>query len=488
MGIRLLHLEETIDDPHAWRQCDTANYVWDFYKNGIDFNQPAVCWMGGYKTLILEFPLPEAAIALLYKVFGPYHLVGRIFFLASFLFSAFYFRKVMELKFTSQVSKMATLIYMMLPLSIYYSRALHIDFFALGFSMAMLYHLYVGITLRSNLHLWLGCIFTTVALLVKAPYILVFGILIFPIALRKYNFKYCLKHFYLFAIPLIAFVLWTRFSNTTNAMAPDWEFIPGYRKFDQNSHWYYGSLHQRMVGNNWVIILRRIYEECIGGPVGLVLFIPGVIAIARSEYWKPILISLIGLMIYVAVFFNLNLQHNYYQIPFLCLAAIVLTFGAYSIANLFKTQANKVAIALLLTHAYFNFGYSERNYFIFPVDQVEIAFHIGAHTEENELVLVSYGGLSVHCPIILYRAHRNGWSIPNAFFDQKIAYKLNQEEKCRYLAYISGSELTGPLKGYIDFFLGENIAISNGQTLYLRDLNTKANGQPYIPSDYQNKK
>lgn len=41
LGPRLGHLRGPIDDPHSWRQCDTANYAWAFYKDGSDLFRPS---------------------------------------------------------------------------------------------------------------------------------------------------------------------------------------------------------------------------------------------------------------------------------------------------------------------------------------------------------------------------------------------------------------------------------------------------------------
>ena len=40
VGARFLHLTGPIDDPHSWRQCDTAHYSLDFFRNGIDLLRP----------------------------------------------------------------------------------------------------------------------------------------------------------------------------------------------------------------------------------------------------------------------------------------------------------------------------------------------------------------------------------------------------------------------------------------------------------------
>src|SRR5437867_5024804 len=90
LSLRLGHLSGPLDDPHSWRQCDTAHYSLDFFRRGIDLLHPAVCWLGSHRTLILEFPLPEAISALLYHALGPDPRWDRVVSLAFFVIATVY--------------------------------------------------------------------------------------------------------------------------------------------------------------------------------------------------------------------------------------------------------------------------------------------------------------------------------------------------------------------------------------------------------------
>src|SRR5262245_4036277 len=92
---------------------------------------PAVCWMGATDTLALEFPLPEAIVALAYRVFGEYMPLARLVFLCFFVGAVYYFYRIADLLFGEPTARQSTLVYLALPLSIYYSRAIHIDFAAI---------------------------------------------------------------------------------------------------------------------------------------------------------------------------------------------------------------------------------------------------------------------------------------------------------------------------------------------------------------------
>ncbi|MFC1806307.1 hypothetical protein ACFL09_04925, partial [Planctomycetota bacterium] len=130
VAVRFRHMGEIIAGPHSGRQCDTAFYALDFYRNGIDLLHPSVCWLGAHKTLALEFPLPEAVMALAYHVVGPRLLVARLLTLAAYLGSAFYLYKLIAYMRSPRTAKLATLLYLAAPLSLVYSRAVHVDFWA----------------------------------------------------------------------------------------------------------------------------------------------------------------------------------------------------------------------------------------------------------------------------------------------------------------------------------------------------------------------
>ena len=133
IAIRFFHFDNTIDRPHAWRQHDTKQYIDSYYTDDKPFNKPSVCWMGGHETVILEFPLPEYLISKLYHVLGNSTWVARTFFLLFFIASIYYLYASLKLIFKNQIPSIATIIYASTPLSLFYSRAIHIDFSVLFF-------------------------------------------------------------------------------------------------------------------------------------------------------------------------------------------------------------------------------------------------------------------------------------------------------------------------------------------------------------------
>uniref|UniRef100_UPI0025CE9B3E ArnT family glycosyltransferase n=1 Tax=Algoriphagus sp. TaxID=1872435 RepID=UPI0025CE9B3E len=170
IAVRFFHLGKQIDQPHDWRQCDTAYYIQDFYENGIDLLYPAVCWMGNSDTLALEFPLPEAVVAVGYNLFGESIPLARICFLVFFLGAVYYLYKIVRLLSNVSMARIATLVYLSLPLSFFYSRAVHIDFSVIFLAHAMVYYFFRGIDNRNGWYVLLSGAITTLAFLIKIPY------------------------------------------------------------------------------------------------------------------------------------------------------------------------------------------------------------------------------------------------------------------------------------------------------------------------------
>ena len=290
ISIRFFHLGPKLDSPNTWRQSDTANYIWDYYKNGIDLKNPSVCWMGGHKTLILEFPLLEACIAVLYHITGPSHTVARIFFLILFLISCWFLYKIVTIFLTPEEARIAVLFYMFMPLSLFYSRAVHIDYSVIFLTLGMVFFYLEGIRKERTLLIIIGSIFCALAFMTKAPYAILFAIPICWYIIEKKRMPIIFKTSYLFIAPLIVFWIWQNHVFTTNASAPEWDFVPGYRKFTYNAGWYYGPLEQRFNLDNWRILIERFYKE-IAGLVGTILTFIGLFFIRKRHRFFYLLVA-----------------------------------------------------------------------------------------------------------------------------------------------------------------------------------------------------
>lgn len=76
--IRFYHITYPITDVFAFRQTQTASVIRNFYREGINLFYPKVDSLGQPGYLVLEFPLYQAIVALLYHLFSPDILYARI--------------------------------------------------------------------------------------------------------------------------------------------------------------------------------------------------------------------------------------------------------------------------------------------------------------------------------------------------------------------------------------------------------------------------
>lgn len=481
IALRFLHFGERIDDPHSWRQADTANYIWDYYKHGIDLLAPAVCWMGGYKTLILEFPLPEAIIALFYKIFGPDLLWARIVILSFYLGATYYLHRLVSYLSGAALARITTLIYLVMPLSLFYSRAIHIDFTAVFFSHAMLYYLMRGIDENRSFFIVAGVLLGTLGFLIKAPYVFY---LFFPLAWYVWKTDKIwrlLKWIPILTIPAISFILWRLYVDKVNSAAPDWDFLPGYIKFIDMGFWYFGTLDQRWNLEVWRVLLGRLAYE-VTTPLGLLLLVYGFFISRPAEktaFFKVWWLSTFG---YLVIFLNLNYHHNYYQIPFLAPSAYLMALAIYTIGQKLKARYSRLnnfpAAALLLLISVSAVGYAETNsrweivgYYSIDWPRIRAGRIIRENTPEDALIFSVMNNTSVQDPRLLYQARRNGWSLETKNLTADIVFKL-KTQGADYLALIGEESLDPNVKDSLAQFPKTEYRIARQQILSLYRLNT----------------
>ncbi|MEO8209417.1 MAG: glycosyltransferase family 39 protein [bacterium] len=421
-------MSNIIEEPSMWRQCDTFFYSYEFYKSGINLLSPSVCWMGDYKTVALEFPVVSAVIAFFFNVFGAHISISKLVCLLFYAGSVWYLFLLFKLLFYKQLAYIISLIYAALPLGLYYSRAVIIDFAELLFVFAAFYYFIVWMDKVNIKNLMLTLIFLTLALLTKAPYIL---LIVFPSVYeiyRRQKSKLVLRNLIFFFIPFIIFITWQNYVYNLNSKAPDWYFIPGYFKFTNMSSWYFGNINSRFDLSTWKTLFFR-FGESITSYIGVLLFAAGIFIKLKNNHSKKIFaLFSFSSVIYLLVFFDLNRIHDYYQIPFLCIASfyIAVTFD-YLID---KFQNKKIKFLTIIISVFFLINciwFTERWYFKVNRLKKTSSEIIRNKTPENSLVIVSDMETDPRDPTVLAPALRTGWSVNYKNLSQEIIDKLKSE-------------------------------------------------------------
>ena len=226
-------------------------------------------------------------------------IIAFLFFSAS----AVYLFKIVKLLFHERLAYFVFVVYLMLPLGLYYSIALQIDFAVVFFMIAMLYYYTLGYNNNNVKLIWLGTFFGILAYLIKIPYVMIIYFPLLYFVIKNKHFKYFLKTIHIIIFPFIIFILWQFYTIKTNSNAPDWYFIPGYFKFNNMSEWYFGSISDRLIFANWKVLFDRVFEN-ITMYLGIVLFIIGLLIRNKTVNKAYFNYYALGSIIYLIIFFN----------------------------------------------------------------------------------------------------------------------------------------------------------------------------------------
>jgi hypothetical protein len=412
-ALRLPHLGGPLDDPHSWRQCDTAFYSLDFARRGFDLLHPSVCWLGGHRTLIFEFPLPEAISGLLYRVFGRSETWDRLVGLAFFSIATLYLHLFVKRIATARAAWLTTLAWLALPLGQFYSRAAHVDFAATAGAHALLYHGARAARERRWDHAAGAAVGGALAALIKAPYLLP---LLGPLGLLALSAEGLAGLALLggaLLVTVVAFKLWRSHVDAVNAAAPDWFFLPGYYKEVNPLWWYFGEWSQRLDRHSWAHVVRRLLGEVATPPGVLMAFASPLARVPAVRGFRLGMRGVTfawcaGTFVYLLVFFPLNVIHNYYQIPFLAPAALLIALGAEAMLERVRPVA-LIALVLFFGMAIvtpFRVGYYRVDWL-----RVEAGRLIDSHVPQGELLIACDHASGYSDPRLLYRADRTGWSV-----------------------------------------------------------------------------
>jgi hypothetical protein len=460
--VRLFHLSAPIELPHSWRQCETANYSLSFYKDGMNPLKPSVSWLGNHGVHLYEFPLVEWISATLYHFFGPDIIWDRLVSLAFFLGSAWYLFLFVQLLSSRRKAVLTLIIYLALPMGIYYSRAPMIDFSAIFFSHVMIYYFLLGFRQRRGKYIVTGVLAAIFACIIKVPYPFVFSLLVIYELFKNMPVKKILAWLPLLLVPAIMFGAWRYHVQVVNNSRPDWEFLKDLPKTDPPV-FYYGTLDQRLQGVNWMKIHKTIVSE-VCGDGGYGLFLVGLMLILfKLKAYRQFLLWLLGGVIYLLTFFNLNVLHNYYQIPFIALCAFFMAHGLDELAGLFgkkdisrQTAALALLLFFLITD---NILIAERTYYRRDSRSYYLGIVVQEYTPPESLLVFALPWGKPQDPRFLFNARRNGWNI-NSQTITRTAIEELRKAGANFLVLCTKKPLSQDMEIYLSRFRGKDLPVN----------------------------
>lgn len=407
LGLRLYKIDIPLADHHSWRQSDTAAVARNFIKEGFDFFHPKIDNMAPvskemvfnpHRYFLVEPPIYQTLVAGLYYLYGIQEKLARLVSIA-FSLGAIVFLYLLVRKLTNQwIGLLVSFFMSVLPFSIYYSRVVMPETEMLFASIGMLYFFLLWLERQTRLRFGLAVFFAAWALTLKTfPFFLALPMLY--LVWRKWGFGFLKqKSLYLFTIiALLPFGLWRLWISQYP------EGIPSYL-------WLFNLYGIRFRP----AFFRWIFAERIGklilGYWGLPLLVLGLILKPwKKESWF-FHWWLIAFLAYVTIFASGNVTHDYYQVPFIPLAAIFMAKGSYWLLNAPRRIFSRVTCyVLLITCILFAIGFSwyEVKGFYLIQGGVDLAgLAVDELTPKDALVLTGDSNDAT----LLYNTNRYGWT------------------------------------------------------------------------------
>ncbi len=407
--LRTYRIDEPLADWHSWRQTDTASVSRNFVKDGFNLLYPqsdSLLALNEYglpnpnRWFINEFPLYNAVVAALYKIFGVHESIGRYVSIIVSTLGALFLYLLAKDKLGLFVAVVTLLYYQLNPYNIYYSRVFMPDPTFVSLSIISLYLFSKWVASASGK---IGACFVLVfslAMLVK-PYAIFLYIPLFYLLIEKkgYSSLKNKKNLFLLFFPLLPLVLW-RFHAYLH---PEGTFA---------SKWLLNGDGIRFKGAffRWIIYDRL--NRLIFATGGFVLFVMGSVKSYSQKNSRLFTAWLLGILAYIVVFAKGNVNHDYYQLPIVPVGSVMFALGAKWIIDSSKSLSSKLANTALVSFLLLisiAFGWYEvRGYFnINNRAIVEAGRKIDALTPPDSLVIAPYQG----DPAFLYQTNRHGWPI-----------------------------------------------------------------------------
>lgn len=330
LAVRLYKINIPLADHHSWRQADTAAVARNFIKEGFDFLRPRIDNMtflqasdlpNPERLFLAEPPVYNSIVALFYALFGVKESLARLVSILFSLGSIIFLFSLVKAFLSGKEALWAAFFFAFLPFNIFYNRTVLPESLMIFSTLAMLFFFQNWLKNERRRDFLLAILFTALALSQKIfPFFLALpmGYLVFKrwglkLLTQKKRLGSLLVFCFLSLLPIILWRVWI-------ARFP--EGVP-----------YYGWLFNQGGIRFRPAFFRWIFDERIGklilGGWGLPLLGLGLVLRPGKKNGWFFHLWLLSFLLYVTVFAAGNVTHDYYQIPFIPIAAVFLAKGAH---------------------------------------------------------------------------------------------------------------------------------------------------------------
>lgn len=360
--LHLGYMNMDVQGGHSWRQCQTMWNVNNFARYDANILNPRVSHFNGVNPENLyryEFPIMQWTIGMTMRIFGEHSIIMRLYM---FLFSSLGllgFFNLSKFILKKRINRLISTFFLSCsPVYFYYSICPLPDVLALSVSMWYLYFIIEYFERHKLKNLLLASFCLLIATFAKLPYLMFSIVSIFYFfrsirdskTINKINFKQAIIQFCL----LIPAFLWYKW------VIPTWSgnsIVKGILDIDLS----FGEIFHIIQFN-----MLELLPMSIMYPGIWIFFIWGLIHYLKNRSSKKWISPLILItFIYYAFEFNaIQVQHDYYLMPFITWVFLIVGLGIESFLDSVKLWKKITFGILIISAPIFVFLVSQKKYSI----------------------------------------------------------------------------------------------------------------------------
>lgn len=406
ISLRVIHITNPLLDRGGWRQTATASVARNFYTNNFNIFYPQIDWGGaspGYAES--EFEISPFIVALIYKITGVQEWVGRLLAVLFSVGSMGLLYRLSRKYFGINTALFSTAFFVICPLNIYYSRTFMPESSMIFFSIAFIYYFSEWFDNENWTNFLLTGLCGALALLIKIP-TLYLGFPIVGLAYIKYNKSLFIKWklWLLAGIILLPSILW--YSHAHQIFK---EYGLTFAIWDIG-HDKWGNIQIWLDKEFYLTLFHRFKGEVLT-PIGLCLFLFGLVLKVRQKKEFLFHFWLLGIIIYFFIVAVGNIVNNYYQLPLVPVASIFIGKALTLFINK-KLLSEKVIGWIIITIAFLSislFSYQEIKGFYYWSRPIYFAGKTVDKLVEKDALIIVGNDTIYHGPEGLYYSNRKGW-------------------------------------------------------------------------------
>lgn len=379
-----------VEIEESWRQADTESIARNFATYNSYIFQPNFNYDGPFPNIpALEIQVTTYLISLLYKTFGYHYFLARMVPIAFFMVSAIYLYLYARKHLGYSEAVFSLLIYGILPINLYYSRAIMPEAAALMFWIGGLYYFQEWSEGRNILKLVISSLLISLAIMTKPPVIII-GIPMLYICYKCFNWRW-LRFPELWTYALVTLTLPLLYYSFSVSIA-DYKFTLGITN-DIILQEAFQAFYSPQAYSFYMSNIPKTLSV-----TGVILIIAGSFAIARKN--SVILVWFLAMVIEVILIVS-AIRATYYLI-FLAVTCSLLVGNL--LARIFANPRGKIiALVLLLSIFVESIYYVKPMYTINNTIETQVRV-VKLLTAYDDLLVV--GSLD---PCLLSLSDRRGW-------------------------------------------------------------------------------